>query len=50
MFLPDGKELSEEEFNQLGKEEKEEMEKSTEVQFKAMEIVRRIQNEEKIKR
>ncbi len=44
----DGKELSEEEFNQLEKEEKEEMEKkSTEVQFKAMEIVRRIQNEEK---
>lgn len=44
----DGKELSEEEFNQLGKEEKEEMEKmSTEVQLKAMEIVRRIQNEEK---
>lgn len=44
----DGKELSEEEFNKLGKEEKEEMEKmSTEVQLKAMEIVRRIQNEEK---
>jgi len=44
----DGKELSEEEFNQLEKEEREEMEKkSTEVQFKAMEIVRRIQNEEK---
>lgn len=44
----DGKELSEEDFNQLGKEEKEAMEKmSTEVQLKAMEIVRRIQNEEK---
>lgn len=44
----DGKELSEDEYNELNKEEKEEMEKkSTEVQFKAMEIVRRIQNEEK---
>ncbi len=44
----EGKELSEEVFNQLGKEEKEEMEKqSTEVQLKAMEIIRRIQNEEK---
>lgn len=44
----EGKEMSEEEFNELGKEEREEMEKkSTEVQLKAMEIVRRIQNEEK---
>ncbi len=46
--LKDGQELDEEEFNQLEKKEKEEMEKkSTEVQFKAMEISKRIQNEEK---
>ncbi|MGI6308435.1 MAG: Lon protease family protein [Dethiobacteria bacterium] len=46
--LKDGKELSEEEFDQLEKQEREELEKkSTEVQFKAMEISRRIQNEEK---
>ncbi|HHU76436.1 MAG TPA: AAA family ATPase [Firmicutes bacterium] len=44
----EGKELSEEVFNQLNKEEKETLEKqSTEVQLKAMEIIRRIQNEEK---
>ncbi len=46
--LKDGKELSEEEFAQLEQSEREEMDKkSTEVQLKAMEIVRRIQNEEK---
>lgn len=46
--LKDGKELNEEEFNQLEKTEREEVEKkSTEVQLKAMEILRRIQNKEK---
>ncbi|RJX25787.1 MAG: ATP-dependent protease [Dethiobacter sp.] len=46
--LKDGKEMSEEEFNQLEQPQKEELEKkSTEVQLKAMEIVRLIQNEEK---
>ncbi len=46
--LKDGEELNEEEFNQLDKEEREEVEKkSTEVQLKAMEIIRKIQNEEK---
>jgi len=46
--LKDGEELNEEEFNQLEKGEREEVEKkSTEVQLKALEIVRKIQNEEK---
>ncbi len=46
--LKDGEELNEDEFNQLEKTEREEVEKkSTEVQLKAMEIVRKIQNEEK---
>lgn len=46
--LKDGQELSEEDFKQLGKAEKEELEKkSIDVQFKAVEISRRIQNEEK---
>lgn len=46
--LKDGKEMSEEEYNQLEQSQKEELEKkSTEVQLKAMEIVRVIQNEEK---
>ena len=46
--LKDGLELDEEDFNQLEKEEKEELEKkSTEVQFKVMEVSKRIQNEEK---
>jgi lon-related putative ATP-dependent protease len=46
--LKEGKELSEDDFNQLGQPEREEMERrSTEIQLKAMEIVRRIQNEEK---
>lgn len=46
--LKDGQELDEEEFNQLEKEEKDELEKkSTEVQFKAVEVSKRIQNEEK---
>lgn len=45
--LKEGKELSEDDFNYLEKPEKEEMEKSsTEIQLKALEIVRRIRNEE----
>ncbi len=45
--IKEGKELSEDDFNYLEKPEKEEMEKnSTEIQLKAMEIVRRIQKEE----
>jgi len=46
--LREDKELSEEEFNQLAQGEREELEKkSTDVQLKSMEIVRRVQNEEK---
>ena len=46
--LKEGKEMSEEEYNQLERPQREELEKkSTEVQLKAMEIVRLIQNEEK---
>ncbi len=44
----EGKELSEEEYNQLDPKEREELEqKSTDVQIKAMDVLRRIQNEEK---
>ena len=46
--LKEGREMSEEEYNQLEQSQREELEKkSTEVQLKAMEIVRLIQNEEK---
>jgi lon-related putative ATP-dependent protease len=46
--LVEGKELSEDEFNQLEQSEREKLDKkSTEIQLKAMEIARRIQNEEK---
>ncbi len=46
--VKDDREMSEEEFNQLAPEEREELEKkSTEVQLKSMEIVRRVQNEER---
>lgn len=46
--LKDGLELDEEDFKELEKEEKEELEKkSTEVQFKVVEVSKRIQNEEK---
>ena len=44
----EGKELSEEEYNQLDPEEREDLEqKSTDVQIKAMDVLRRIQNKEK---
>jgi len=46
--LREDKEMSEEEYNQLAQGEREELEKkSTDVQLKSMEIVRRVQNEEK---
>ncbi|MEW5921267.1 MAG: ATP-binding protein [Bacillota bacterium] len=46
--IKDDKEMSEEDFNLLTPEEREELEKkSTEVQLKSMEIVRRVQNEER---
>ena len=46
--LKEEKELSEEEYSQLSQEEREALEKkSTEVQLKSMEIVRKVQNEEK---
>lgn len=46
--LKEEKELSEEEYSQLPQEEREALEKkSTEVQLKSMEIVRKVQNEEK---
>jgi lon-related putative ATP-dependent protease len=46
--LKEEKEIGEEEFSQLPQEEREVLEKkSTEVQLKSMEIVRKVQNEEK---
>ncbi len=46
--IKEGREISEEEYGQLEQDEREEMEKkSTDIQLKAMEVMRRVQNEEK---